>query len=108
MTDIEKDWYYFRLHDTDADMRLDGLELFKAWQHHYLEHMGHAGLGHTDDSTEEGRKFIESQNETFMIMVDKILEEQDIDNDGYLDYFEYMLAKEKGRREEEEEKNKKK
>lgn len=32
-------------------------------------------------------------------MVDNILKETDMDNDGYLDYLEYMLAKVKNRSE---------
>ena len=40
-------------------------------------------------------------------MVDSILEEQDTNRDGYLDYFEYILAKEKSKQEAEKEKEKK-
>lgn len=57
------------MHDLNEDIRLDGLELLKAWQHHYLEHMGHEGLDHTAGSdTEEHRKFIEDQNNMFISM----------------------------------------
>lgn len=63
---IVKIWSICRLHDTNGDFMLDGLELFKAWQHHYLEHMGQDGLSHTDNSTEEMKKYIEQQNESFV------------------------------------------
>lgn len=37
-------------------------------------------------------------------MVDSILETQDINKDGYLDYFEYYMAKEKAREDVEKQK----
>lgn len=47
-------------------MALDGLEILKAWQHHYLDHMGHDGMGHNDNGTAEHNKFIAEQNNMFI------------------------------------------
>lgn len=57
---------FYRLHDLDGDYKLDGLEILKAWQHHYLEHTGHECKGHMEQDSEEMKKWVETQNKTFI------------------------------------------
>lgn len=46
MTDEEKSFYYFKLHDTNNDNFLDGLEMIKAALHRHGESETHDDLNH--------------------------------------------------------------
>ncbi|OXU23317.1 hypothetical protein TSAR_013504 [Trichomalopsis sarcophagae] len=70
MAEQEIDFHYFKLHDIDNNTKLDGLEIFNAIQHTLHDH----------------------SYEFFM------LEEDDLDNDGYLAYIEFVLGRQKGQR----------
>lgn len=55
MTEEEKNFYYFKLHDSDNNDVLDGLELLQAATHHSV-HIGHdedEHSGKTEDHTND-------------------------------------------------------
>jgi len=74
MTDEEKSFFYFKIHDTDNNDFLDGLEMIKAAIHR------HGNL--------------ELQDELMHVtsVVDEFLDFADINQDGYLNYAEYVRA----------------
>lgn len=41
MSNEEKNFYYFKLHDSDNNDVLDGLELLQAATHHQIDHTEH-------------------------------------------------------------------
>lgn len=53
MTEDEKNFFYFKLHDSDNNDVLDGLELLRAATHHSI-HVGHdEHSGHNDADRNE-------------------------------------------------------
>lgn len=76
---IDANEFYFQAHDTDRDSKLDGLELFHALHHQNVSrHSQHSSQSH----------FYEDS-----LTVDLLLKQADADNDGYLDYYEYILSR---------------
>jgi len=80
---------YFKKHDTDNNMKLDGLELLKA-----ISNMEEDDHHHHDDKegaegTEEDEKPSVNIDEMIPI-VDSILEEDDKDKDGYINWPEFI------------------
>lgn len=79
-------FFFIRMHDKDNNTKLDGLEILHALQHTY----------HNDEDDNEVDDYsLEDQIPMIIKMVDRVLEEDDLDNDGYIGYIEYVLAKEK-------------
>lgn len=69
---------YFKTHDTNGDNRLDGIEVIQAILH-FQDEDGSIGPLHysfTDDELE--------------LFVDPIFTKSDANNDGFLDYAEFM------------------
>ncbi|XP_063993369.1 multiple coagulation factor deficiency protein 2 homolog [Diachasmimorpha longicaudata] len=84
MTEEQLDFYYFQAHDIDNNTKLDGLELLHAIQHSFhKEEDGHE-IG---DELKQIPFIVES--------IDRVLEEDDLDRDGYITYIEYVLARQK-------------
>lgn len=76
-SDSEMDFRYFAAHDYDNNNKLDGLELYTALGHE-INH------NHSDvDNNEHSLSDLERQ-------VDDIFEDHDSNNDGFLDYKEFM------------------
>ncbi|XP_063299704.1 multiple coagulation factor deficiency protein 2 homolog [Pelobates fuscus] len=73
----ELEFYYFTMHDFDHNKLLDGLEIMAALQDS-LEHY----LGDAFSKEEKMKHYID--------MTDEVLEEDDLDKDGFLSYVEYM------------------
>lgn len=69
-------FHFFKLHDTDNNGKLDGLELYTAIRHYNV----HGELG--DDTM---------THEKVVGYVDKMLKEDDLNEDGYVDYYEFYL-----------------
>ena len=91
ISDEDMQFHYFRLHDYDGNKKLDGLEIFKALSHYHNE----TGINDTASTAEE------NMAET----VDQILSYDDTNNDGYIDYPEYIKSQEEirnGKRDEPE------
>ena len=81
MSDEDLEFHYFRLHDLDGNRKLDGLELMNAISHYQNE----TGVTDKESTSEEANAQI----------VDEILALDDINDDGYIDYPEYIDAQKK-------------
>nr|XP_009858836.1 multiple coagulation factor deficiency protein 2 homolog [Ciona intestinalis] len=77
----ELQFHYFRQHDYDKDEKLDGNEIVASILHH-TEH-----AENPDGVTEGGRKFSDDQ---LVTIIDDVLKYQDRNNDGKLDFQEYI------------------
>merc|ERR1712227_662593 len=85
MTEEERDYPYFRLHDFDKNNLLDGLEVFKALAH---EHENETISEDSDDDLKSGGRF-----DDIVEMIDKVLEEDDTNKDGFLSYSEFAAGR---------------
>ncbi|XP_076463465.1 lymphotoxin beta receptor inhibitor-like [Babylonia areolata] len=96
MSPEEMEFHYFRLHDTNNDTRLDGLEILKALSHMMppVDVMPQEAQGKTPVEIEQIRKHrIYQMLNGFVMIIDKVLETDDVDKDGYLTYPEYIVAR---------------
>jgi Ca2+-binding EF-hand superfamily protein len=87
MTSEEQNFYYFKLHDTNNDNRLDGLEVIAAFDH-----------VHEEEFSQEGQNNTETErlgDDELTNLVDDILKEEDLDLDGFISYEEFKRALEK-------------
>merc|ERR1712029_524971 len=85
MTEEERDYHYFRLHDFDKNDLLDGLEVFKALVH---EHEHNKNDGGENDGKEPKQNF-----DDIVEMIDKVLEQDDANKDGFLSYSEFAAGR---------------
>jgi len=76
LNDDNLQFHYFKVHDYDNNDKLDGIELANAMSHYHDEETGE----HAEDYTEE----------ELASMVDQILEEDDLNSDGFIDYPEFI------------------
>lgn len=83
MTEEERDYHYFRLHDFDNNDLLDGLEVFKALIHEHED-------GNNQDTGNEG---VKKSFDDIVEMIDQVLEEDDADKDGFLSYSEFVAGR---------------
>jgi len=81
MNEQELQFHYFKLHDTDTNNKLDGLELIHAITHY------HGG----EVPTPEGTPRVLTDSELSMT-VDAILLDDDKNNDGFIDYSEFATS----------------
>lgn len=87
-------FHYFKLHDYNNDNKLDGLELYSAINH-FSEH---GAEGHGD----EGQNPLNVTSEEQVVrIVDMVLQMDDKNNDGFVDYFEFSTAMEEAKEAEE-------
>ncbi|XP_023952886.2 multiple coagulation factor deficiency protein 2 homolog [Bicyclus anynana] len=86
MTPEELEFHYFSSHDYDKNSKLDGLEMLKA-VYHTIEHSFPEPA--EDDSIEPAA----SDMDTFIAIVDRTLQTDDTDGDGYVSYSEYRAAR---------------
>ena len=84
-SDEEMEFHYFKLHDYDGNNKLDGLELAAAMTHF-----------HEDESASRAHNIALDDNE-IASLVDQILAEDDLNDDGYIDYYEFTHAQRKGK-----------
>ncbi|XP_055643497.1 multiple coagulation factor deficiency protein 2 homolog [Toxorhynchites rutilus septentrionalis] len=82
MTDEEKNFYFFKLHDSDNNDHLDGLEILHAATHHSDSHV------HKLDREDENN----SAENAVIEVIDDFLAYADLDQNGLLTYPEYMKA----------------
>ncbi|XP_018579403.1 multiple coagulation factor deficiency protein 2 homolog, partial [Anoplophora glabripennis] len=95
MTDEEVEFYYFQVHDTDKNSKLDGLEILQAMSHtsqHAYDENGNEVP--TETNAEDFDLYIE--------LIDQVLEEDDADHDGYLSYSEYASGRRRTKKKREE------
>lgn len=78
LSDADMQFHYFKAHDNDNDDKLDGIELANAMAHY-----------HDEDAGEKPEDYTESE---LASMVDQILDEDDLNKDGYIDYPEFIAS----------------
>lgn len=83
-------FHYFKLHDYDNNNKLDGLELYSAISH-YSQHGG-AELEEGEENHGSGL-----EEEQIVNLVDAVMEQDDFNEDGFVDYFEFVKAQKEAR-----------
>jgi len=82
MTEQELQFHYFKMHDSDNNNKLDGCELIKSLIHwHETEE--------EKPTTEENHELRIFNDDELANMIDPILEGDDKNRDGCIDYAEY-------------------
>ena len=76
MTSEELQRHYFKMHDYDGNNMLDGTELIQAITHYQEGGQGSKTMG----------------EEELMSLLDPILQNEDRNRDGYIDYPEYARS----------------
>eukprot|EP00090_Calanus_glacialis_P004298 TRINITY_DN13181_c0_g1_i2.p1 TRINITY_DN13181_c0_g1~~TRINITY_DN13181_c0_g1_i2.p1 ORF type:complete len:160 (-),score=50.74 TRINITY_DN13181_c0_g1_i2:68-547(-) len=81
---------YFKKHDSDNNMKLDGLELLKAISNMEEDDHHHDDKDNdtSDNSEDEDKKKLNLDE--MVPIVDSILEEDDKDKDGYINWPEFI------------------
>ncbi|XP_038220454.1 multiple coagulation factor deficiency protein 2 homolog isoform X1 [Zerene cesonia] len=95
MSEQELQFHYFKMHDADNNNKLDGCELIKSLIH------WHAEQGHKQQPQQGqppvGEKIFKDDELTNLI--DPILNMDDHNRDGFIDYPEFVRAQQKNQRE---------
>ncbi|XP_074652968.1 multiple coagulation factor deficiency protein 2 homolog isoform X1 [Tubulanus polymorphus] len=86
MTNEELEFHYFKLHDYDNDNKLDGLEIVKAITHYNADR----------SSSSENQDTKSYTDNELSELVDSVLQEEDKNDDGFIDYPEFKAAQKKG------------
>lgn len=81
MSEEEIHFHYFKLHDTDHNNRLDGLEILQAVSH----------FDRSRDAHPEKERRVQSEEE-LEDLVNRVLDDDDRNNDGYIDYPEFSKS----------------
>lgn len=68
------------MHDYDNNSKLDGLELLQSFSHH--EHSQHEDQEHASQSREDD----------VVSFVDLVLQDSDLNDDGYIDFLEFATS----------------
>jgi len=87
MSEEELQFHYFKMHDNDNNNKLDGSELIKSLIHWHVEESKHLGANAPPSGTT--KVFTDQELEQ---MIDPILEMDDKNRDGYIDYPEFVAA----------------
>ncbi|KPM03964.1 mitochondrial inner membrane protease subunit 1 [Sarcoptes scabiei] len=87
MSDDELQFHYFKMHDSDNNNMLDGSELIKSLIHWHVEESRHMGKNAPPHGTT--KIFTDAELEQ---MIDPILASDDRNNDGFIDYPEFVAA----------------
>lgn len=100
MTPEEMEFHYFRLHDTNNDTHLDGIEIMQAMAHMIpvpeLELSEKLGKSKEQQAQMMEERYAGMQK-YYEDLIDRVLIDDDVDKDGYLTYSEFARAR---RREE--------
>lgn len=90
MTDAELQFHYFKIHDSDNNNKLDGCELIKSLIHWHEQ-------GNKEPHNEQTPHVEEKvfSDEELVALIDPILQMDDINRDGYIDYPEFIKAQQK-------------
>jgi len=86
MSEQELQFHYFKMHDSDGNNKLDGLELVKSLIHWHDE---------ANHDPKSGRAPPEAKifkDEELQNMIDPILDSDDKNKDGFIDYPEFIAA----------------
>ncbi|XP_060527181.1 multiple coagulation factor deficiency protein 2 homolog isoform X2 [Cylas formicarius] len=85
MTEQELQFHYFKMHDGDNNNKLDGCELIKSLIHWHEQ-------GSKEKQGVEEKVF---KDDELVNLIDPILNVDDTDRDGYIDYPEFIRAQQK-------------
>ncbi|CAN7983680.1 unnamed protein product [Ixodes hexagonus] len=91
MSEEELQFHYFKLHDNDDNNKLDGLELIKSLIHWHVEESKHLATQGNQQPTPHGTTKLFTDQE-LANMIDPILEMDDKNRDGFIDYPEFVNA----------------
>lgn len=91
MSEEELQFHYFKLHDNDDNNKLDGLELIKSLIHWHVEESKHIAQQGGQQPTPHGTTKLFTDQE-LANMIDPILDMDDRNKDGYIDYPEFVAA----------------
>lgn len=86
MSDQELQFHYFKMHDADNNNKLDGQELIKSL-FHWHDSANHDGK--TGHPPPEAKLFTDAE---LVNMIDPILDQDDKNKDGFIDYPEFVQA----------------
>lgn len=86
MSEQELQFHYFKMHDSDGNNKLDGCELVKSLIH------WHDQSNHDKNSGQPLPEEKIFKDDELVSMIDPILETDDKNNDGYIDYSEFVIA----------------
>jgi len=96
MSEDELQFHYFKLHDNDDNNKLDGLELVKSLLHWHIEEHKHMNTNQnqqTQPPHQGGHETTKIFNDgELSAMIDPILEMDDANRDGFIDYPEFVNA----------------
>jgi len=87
MSEQELQFHYFKMHDNDNNNKLDGSELIKSLIHWHVEESKHLGTNAPPMGTT--KMFNDNELEQ---MIYPILEMDDKNMDGFIDYPEFIAA----------------
>merc|ERR1719479_124587 len=86
MSEQELQFHYFKMHDSDGNNKLDGCELVKSLIH------WHDQSNHDKNSGQPVPEEKIFKDDELVSMIDPILATDDKNNDGYIDYSEFVIA----------------
>jgi hypothetical protein len=86
MSEQELQFHYFKMHDADGNHKLDGCELVKSLVH------WHDAANHDPASGQPAPEAKIFKDDELINMIDPILANDDKNNDGYIDYMEFVQA----------------
>jgi len=86
MSEQELQFHYFKMHDSDGNNKLDGCELVKSLIH------WHDSSNHDEKSDQPLPEEKIFKDDELVSMIDPILETDDKNKDGYIDYSEFVIA----------------
>jgi len=101
MSEEELQFHYFKLHDYDNNNRLDGIELISAVTHFHddpedILDMDLQDLSETDPKEKDDEGSVHRVNTLpdteIEQIVDNIMRDEDRNNDGYIDYSEFVRS----------------
>lgn len=86
MSEQELQFHYFKMHDSDNNNKLDGCELIKSLIHWHEESKNQDQPAHQDKIF---------SNDELSALIDPILNSDDHNRDGFIDYPEFVRAQHK-------------
>ncbi|KFB46318.1 AGAP004631-PA-like protein [Anopheles sinensis] len=89
MSEQELQFHYFKMHDSDNNNKLDGCELIKS-----LIHWHEQGKAQENSGQPQHEEKIFS-NDELSALIDPILNSDDHNQDGFIDYPEFVRAQHK-------------
>uniref|UniRef100_A0A182VPV1 EF-hand domain-containing protein n=1 Tax=Anopheles minimus TaxID=112268 RepID=A0A182VPV1_9DIPT len=89
MSEQELQFHYFKMHDSDNNNKLDGCELIKSLIHWHEQGKAQENSGHPQH---EEKIF---SNDELSALIDPILNSDDHNQDGFIDYPEFVRAQHK-------------